>query len=69
MGAARLDVDELTARKWATMKAKLAAAGTPIPENDIWIAAAAARHGLTLVTHDTHFRRVAGLSLDVWPKA
>ena len=63
-----LDVDRPTARTWGTIKAQLAAAGTPIPENDIWIAAAAVRHGFMLITHDAHFRRVAGLVVDVWPK-
>ena len=59
------DVDRFTARRYAGLKSKLAAAGTPIPENDLWIAAAAAQHGFT---HDAHLARVPGLSVQVWPK-
>lgn len=33
-------------------------AGTPIPTNDIWIAASAMEHGLIVVTTDTHFSRI-----------
>jgi predicted nucleic acid-binding protein len=35
--------------------------GTPIPTNDIWIAALAMQHGLPLYTRDAHFSSVAGL--------
>ncbi|MGE0487663.1 MAG: PIN domain-containing protein [Vulcanimicrobiota bacterium] len=42
--------------------AELRKNGTPIPTNDIWIAAAAAQAGAHLVTFDTDFRRVGGLA-------
>jgi len=32
--------------------------GTPIPANDLWIAASAAQHGLVLMTLDSHFKNV-----------
>jgi tRNA(fMet)-specific endonuclease VapC len=32
--------------------------GTPLPTNDIWIAAATARVGATLLTYDAHFAAV-----------
>ena len=35
--------------------------GTPIPENDIWIAAAALETGSRLVSFDTDFDNVGGL--------
>lgn len=35
--------------------------GTPIPTNDIWIAAAAMQNGLAMVTLDTHFEYIEGL--------
>ncbi len=38
-------------------------AGTPVPTNDIWIAAAAFQHGLKLFTKDAHFSFVKGLML------
>jgi tRNA(fMet)-specific endonuclease VapC len=32
-------------------------AGTPIPTNDVWIAASAMEHGLIVVTTDAHFHQ------------
>jgi predicted nucleic acid-binding protein len=40
--------------------------GKMIPENDLWIAASALRHGLTLVIRDQHFGRCSALSLENW---
>jgi tRNA(fMet)-specific endonuclease VapC len=40
--------------------------GKPIPENDIWIAAIAEQHQLTLVTRDSHFQHVDGLVIEQW---
>ena len=34
---------------------QLRAAGTPIPTNDIWIAALVVQHDLTLFSRDAHF--------------
>lgn len=53
-----LDVTLETARRYAHIYADLAAKGTPIPANDIWIAACAMEHGLELVTCDRHFERI-----------
>ncbi len=44
----------------------LRAQGTPIPENDIWIAALARQHTLRLVSRDTHFDGVPGLDVVRW---
>lgn len=41
---------------------ELRRAGTPIPTNDIWIAACTMAAGATLVTLDTDFEKVKGLS-------
>lgn len=38
--------------------------GTPVPINDIWIAATAAQHGLRLLTLDRHFRQVPQVMVD-----
>jgi predicted nucleic acid-binding protein len=35
----------------------------PVPTNDIWIAATAIQHHLTLFTFDAHFARVPDLSV------
>jgi tRNA(fMet)-specific endonuclease VapC len=40
--------------------------GTPIPDNDVWIAATALVHGLPIVTSDAHFDQVDGLTVVRW---
>jgi len=37
--------------------------GKPIPTNDMWVAASAMRHGLSLFTYDDHFNNIDGLIL------
>jgi len=53
-----LPVDAETSRHYAEIVAELRNAGTPIPTNDIWIAATAARNGSTVLTCDDHFERI-----------
>lgn len=48
------------ARRYGQVFARLREAGTPIPTNDIWIAAAAIDSGGRLVTFDEHFRQIPG---------
>ena len=52
-----------TAHIFGEIKEGLKRAGTPIPINDIWLAAQAIETGSVLVTLDAHFRRVPGLRL------
>lgn len=49
------------ARRYGQILARLSQAGTPIPTNDIWIAAATIDAGAQLLTFDAHFRQVPGL--------
>jgi tRNA(fMet)-specific endonuclease VapC len=58
--------DAGTAREYGEIKNYLRAKGRPIPENDIWIAAIAKQHGLTLATRDAHFGEVDGLTIEAW---
>ena len=53
-----LPVDAETSRHYAEIVADLRKAGTPVPTNDIWIAAAAARNATTVLTCDDHFERI-----------
>jgi predicted nucleic acid-binding protein len=53
-----LEIDDAAARVYADIVVALRQAGTPLPTNDIWIAAAAAREGATVVTFDDHFREI-----------
>lgn len=58
-----IEVDEETADFYANIFWELKKKGTPIPTNDIWIAASTMRHGVHLFTHDKHFENVDGLLL------
>ena len=55
-----------TAIEYGKIKSALRKKGRPIPENDIWIAAVAVRHKLTLVTCDKHFQEISGLKVSKW---
>lgn len=58
--------DQDTARHYGFLRNLLKKKGRPIPVNDLWIAASARQHGLTLVTRDGHFDYVEGLALEKW---
>lgn len=55
-----------TAAHYANMRHRLRLAGTPIPENDIWIAALALEHGLKVLSNDQHFDLVEGIERIGW---
>ena len=52
-----------TAEHYARLFVQLKRAGTPVPDNDLWIAALALEYDLVLITRDRHFRRIPQLSL------
>ena len=54
-------LDENTAEYYSSLLCQLKDQGTPIPTNDIWIAATAFQYGLSLYTFDKHFSNIAGL--------
>ena len=56
-------VTETTAEFYADIYLRLRTKGTPIPTNDMWIAASAMQHGCALYSLDRHFRVVGGLLL------
>lgn len=64
--SAVLRCDESTAKYYGQIKRQLKVKGTPIPENDIWIAATAIHFGLTLITRDNHFVSVDNLNIEQW---
>lgn len=61
-----LDVDERTTIPYAAVRAELKKAGTPIPSNDVWIAALCRQHSLALLSRDRHFDLVAGIRRLNW---
>ena len=50
-----------TAEHYARLFVQLKRAGTPIPDNDLWIAALVLEHDLQLITRDGHFDQVPQL--------
>ena len=54
-------IDGTTGLHYAHIKNYLREQGTPIPDNDMWIAALAIQHDVGLLTSDNHFTRVPGL--------
>ncbi|MBX3081156.1 MAG: type II toxin-antitoxin system VapC family toxin [Anaerolineae bacterium] len=61
-----IDCDKDTATEYSLLRHALEAAGGRIPENDMWIAALAIQHQLTLVSRDAHFARISGLTIETW---
>lgn len=52
-----------TADRYSFIYDQLKRDGTPIPTNDLWIAASVMEHGAQLATHDSHFKKIKGLYL------
>ena len=57
----QVEITDETAEFYAAIVDGLRARGTPIPTNDIWIAACAMEHGARVATSDSHFGQVNGL--------
>ena len=56
-----VQIGKITSDRYSRIAAQLKRQGTPIPTNDIWIAAQTMEHGAELITSDQHFERVSGL--------
>jgi tRNA(fMet)-specific endonuclease VapC len=50
-----LYADDQTSHHYAQLFALLRRQGTPIPTNDLWIAALVIQHDVSLLTNDAHF--------------
>ncbi len=61
-----MDVDEGTTLFYADVRAGLKRAGTPIPSNDVWVAALCRQHSLPIVSRDRHFEVVSGIERIHW---
>ena len=53
--------DRETAEHYARLFVQLKRAGTPVPDNDLWIAALALQHDLLLITRDKHLESIPQL--------
>ena len=58
-----LNATSETAEVFGFVKSNLRMAGTPVPINDVWIAAHGIETGSTIITYDTHFKKIAGVRL------
>ena len=56
-----LQHDVVEVDRYSRIAAQLKRKGTPIPSNDIWIAAQTMEHGAELITSDRHFNKIDGL--------
>jgi len=61
-----LEVDSTTAIYYGEIVAALYKKGKPLPINDVWIAATALQHDLTLITRDKHFNEISNLKIKSW---
>lgn len=56
-----LYADRATTEQYARLFVQLKRAGTPVPDNDLWIAALCLEHDLALITRDEHFHKIPQL--------
>jgi len=61
-----MQINESVAARYAKVRFDLKRCGNPIPENDIWIAAACLDQKVPLLSRDTHFKLVPGLNVISW---
>jgi tRNA(fMet)-specific endonuclease VapC len=58
-----LHSSDATLHHYARIYRQLRMQGTPVPTNDLWIAAMVIEHELTLCTRDTHFHQIPQIVL------
>ena len=61
-----IDCTDETAKFYGKIKAGLKTKGTPIPDNDVWIAAIAMEQDFVLVSRDSHFENVEDINWERW---
>jgi predicted nucleic acid-binding protein len=61
-----LDIEEETTQHYAAVGLELKKKGTPIPANDLWIAALCRQYSLPVVSRDRHFDLAAGVQRIDW---
>ncbi len=62
-GVSVLFASDATTRSYANLYRQLRSQGTPIPTNDLWIAALVAEHDLALLSRDQHFHHLPQLTV------
>ena len=59
-------IGKTTSDRYSRIALHLKRQGTPIPSNDIWIAAQTMEHGAELITMDRHFKNITGLVYSIF---
>jgi tRNA(fMet)-specific endonuclease VapC len=62
-GVEIVEIDKSTANRYGIVVKQLKKAGTPLPVNDIWIAASALETGARVVSYDRHFEFIQGIDV------
>ena len=58
--------DYSVAEQYSQIRLALKRQGTPVPENDLWIAACCLAHNIPLATRDAHFNHIPGIRIEKW---
>jgi tRNA(fMet)-specific endonuclease VapC len=56
-----VQIGKITSDRYSRIAEQLKRQGTPIPTNDIWIAAQTIEHGAELISSDKHFEKISSL--------
>ncbi len=60
-GVSVIEIDKEIADRYGLLIKILKKQATPIPTNDVWIAASTMEKGAKLATHDAHFDHIPGI--------
>ncbi len=60
------EISTADAHRYASLVKALRVAGTPVPVNDVWIAAVALAEGARVLTRDAHFQKLPGIVPISW---
>ena len=63
-----IQIGKITSDRYSRIAAQLKRQGTPIPTNDIWIAAQTMEHGAELITSDHPFEKIDGLVCTIFER-
>ena len=61
-----IQIGKITSDRYSRIALHLKRQGTPIPSNDIWIAAQAMEHGAEIITLDRHFENITSLAYAIF---
>lgn len=61
-----LPLTRKTAEQYSKIRMRLKQRGNPIPENDLWVAAACIENQISLISEDKHFDFIEDLTIKKW---